>query len=301
MIARTADGNLLIAAEGYNDDSEENAIKVFLLSPSGEVIYKRWLQATSDSSTDLRQGRGLVVSGDSFYITGEFYANEYDSTLVAKLPVDGSGTGDYGSFRYQDVNAAGWDNYFSEDGIDEDINYSIDPVDLEAGYSGPLYEGEEVYIKTTATYNTGTGDFYINSYYPQLTIETVHDTDGGSIVFADGTRQSTSATDIPQRRYSGQRYTLGMKDRGHHILCNSTGDEIIIPYNARVEFPIGTVITIVNDSGGTVNIEKEGGSIDVILAGDSTYSYFDLENYGMATLLKIGRDRWIISGNVQPD
>jgi hypothetical protein len=144
MIARTADGNLLIAAEGYNDDSEENAIKVFLLSPSGEVIYKRWLQATSDSSTDLRQGRGLVVSGDSFYITGQFYANDYDSTLVAKLPVDGSGTGDYGSFRYQDVNAASWDNYFNEDGIDSDINYSIDPVDLEAGYSGPLYEGEEV-------------------------------------------------------------------------------------------------------------------------------------------------------------
>ena len=301
MIARTADGNLLVAAEGYNDDSEENAIKVFLLSPSGEVIYKRWLQATSDSDTELRQGRGLAVSGNSFYVTGQFYANDYTSTLVAKLPVDGSGTGDYGSFRYQDVNAAGWDNYFSEPGIDEDINYSIDPVDLEDGYAGPLYEGEEVYIKTNATYNTGTGDFYINSYYPQLTIETVHDTDGGSIVFADGTRQSTSATDIPQRRYSGQRYTLGMKDRGHHILCNNVGDEIIIPYNARVEFPIGTVITLVNNSGGTVNIEKEGGSVEVILAGDDTYSSFDLNNYGMATLLKIGRDRWIISGNVQPD
>lgn len=301
MISRTADGNLLVAIEGYNDDSNENALKVFLLSPSGEVIYKRWLQATADSSTQMRQGRGLAVSGDSFYITGQFYANDYDSTLVAKLPVDGSGTGDYGSFRYQDVNAAGWDNYFSEPGIDTDINYNINPIDLESSYAGPLYEGEEVYIKSTATYNTGTGDFYINSYYPQLTIETVHDTDGGSIVFADGTKQSTSATDIPQRRYSGQQYTLGMKDRGHHILCNSTGDRIVIPYNARVEFPIGTVITIVNDSGGTVNIEKEGGSVTVILAGDDTYSYFDLSNYGIATLLKIGRDRWIISGNVIPD
>jgi hypothetical protein len=92
-----------------------------------------------------------------------------------------------------------------------------------------------------------------------------------------------------------------MKDRGHHILCNNVGDAIIIPYNARVEFPIGTVITIVNDSGGTVSIDREGGSVTVILAGDDTYGYFDLSNYGMATLLKIGRDRWIISGNVQPD
>ncbi len=301
MISRTADGNLLVTIEGYNEDSNENALKVFLLSPSGEVIYKRWLQATADSATEMRQGRGLAVSGDSFYITGQFYANDYTSTLVAKLPVDGSGTGDYGSFRYQDVYGAGWDNYFSEPGLDVDMNYSINPIDLESSYAGPLYEGEEVYIKSTATYNTGTGDFYINSYYPQLTIETVHDTDGGSIVFADGTKQSTSATDIPQRRYSGQQYTLGMKDRGHHILCNSTGDRIVIPYNARVEFPIGTVITIVNDSGGTVNIEKEGGSVTVILAGDDTYSYFDLSNYGIATLLKIGRDRWIISGNVIPD
>jgi hypothetical protein len=90
-----------------------------------------------------------------------------------------------------------------------------------------------------------------------------------------------------------------LKDRGHHILCNNTDDTIVIPYNARVEFPTGTVITFVNNSGGVVYINQEGTSIDLILAGDSSdVGGVFLQNYGIATLLNIGVDQWIISGNL---
>jgi hypothetical protein len=134
-----------------------------------------------------------------------------------------------------------------------------------------------------------------------LTIETIHDTDGGSIVFADGSKQSTSATDIPQRRYYGQRYTLGLEDRGHHILCDIGNDNIVVPYNARVPFPVGSVITIVNTSNDTIGISVEGSSTDIMLAGDGFYGAYYVEAYGVATLLKVGQDRWVISGNVQLD
>jgi hypothetical protein len=299
-IARTQDGNLLVAVEGYNDDADEDAIKVFLLSPSGEVIYKRWILATTDSNTEFKNGRCLAVDADSFYVTAYFYANDYNSSMAVKLPLDGSGTGEHGSFRYTDVNSMA--GSFQEDGLDS-VNYDVDPVDIESenNYAGPLAEGEAVYINTTTTVTAGSTDFYVDTFYPNHTVEVVRDTDGGRIVFADGTTQNTSATDIPQRRYYGQRYTLGLKDRGHHILCTESNDSILVPYNSRVEFPIGTVITIVNIDSSSVYINTEGSSIDMIIAGQGYYSSILLEGYGIATLLKVGREQWVIAGNVIPD
>jgi hypothetical protein len=301
VVARTQDGNLLVAVEDYNDDADEDAIKVFLLSPSGEVIYKRWILATTDSNTRFKNGRCLAVDANSFYVTAYFYANDYNSSMAVKLPIDGSGTGEHGSFRYTDVNSLA--GSFFDPGLNS-VNYDVDPVDLESenNYAGPLAEGEEVYINTTTTVTAGSGDFYVNTFYPDHTVEVVRDTDGGRIVFADGTTQNTSATDIPQRRYTGQRYTLGLKDRGHHILCTESNDSIVIPYNARVEFPIGTVITIVNIDSSDVYINREGeGITDLMIVGQGYYSSVILTGYGVASLLKVGREQWIISGNVEPD
>jgi hypothetical protein len=38
-----------------------------------------------------------------------------------------------------------------------------------------------------------------------------------------------------------------------------------------------------------------------MIVGDGYYSGVELLGYGVATLLKVGREQWIISGNVQPD
>jgi hypothetical protein len=217
------------------------------------------------------------------------------------LPLDGSGTGEYGQFCYTDVN--------SETNDLSDINYSIDVVDIDDvnNYAGLLGDSTDPLIKTTATVTVttdGTSDYDVGSYYPPMVVEIVRDTDGGNIVFPDGTKQNTSATDIPQRLFNGVAYTLGMGDRGHHILCTDDIESIRIPYNARVEFPIGTVITIVNPRGDGVLINTEGSSIQVLIPGDSNYSNggsFYVSEYGMATLLKIGTDSWVLAGNAAYD
>ena len=294
-IARTTDGNLLVTAEAYNEDIDQTALKVFLLTPSGETVYQRWLMATTDNNTQFKNGRCLAVAGDSYYISAYFWANNNTSSVAARLPIDGSGTGEYGSFRYVGVNAmtGGF-----VDGL-TGINYNINELDLEDANNnaGALALVTDPYVNEIELL-VGSGDFFVDSFYPYLTNETVRDTDGGSIIFPDGTKQNTSATDIPQRRYTGQRYTLGLKDRGHHILCQNSGDSIQIPYWARVNFPIGTVITVVNASGGAVYINEEGSNIDFTLAGVGDVYGVTLANTGIATLLMIGIDSWIISGNV---
>jgi hypothetical protein len=297
-IARTTDGNLLVTAEAYNEDLDQTALKVFLLTPSGETVYQRWLMATTDNNTQFKNGRCLAVAGDSYYISAYFYANNYTSSVAARLPIDGSGTGEYGSFRYVGVNAM--TGSFGPDGL-TGINYYINQLDLEDAnnYAGALALVTDPYVNDADAVTLASGDFFVDTFYPYLTNETVRDTDGGSIIFPDGTKQNTSATDIPQRRYTGQRYTLGLKDRGHHILCQYADDSIQIPYWARVNFPIGTVITFVNTSGGDVYINQEGSNINLVLAGGNSNVYgVTLANSGIATLLMISLDSWIISGNV---
>jgi hypothetical protein len=298
-IARTVDGNLMVVVEQYSNDIDEEAIKVFQMTASGETVYKRWLSATTNDDTRLATPRGLCVDSNSFYIGGYYDNNNAnDSGLVVRLPIDGSGTGEYGSFRYVDVNAE-TGNWTDTGSIND--NYSINAINIEGEFNYAGAPAVAPTISTSIAVTTGAGTFFVNSWYPDLTIETVHDTDGGSIVFADGSKQSTSATDIPQRRYYGERYTLGLKDRGHHILCENNGDDIVIPYNSRVPFPIGSVITIVNIGSGDINIGTEGGGTSIMLAGDGFGSYYLLQAYGMATLLKIGPEQWVISGNVVSD
>jgi len=304
-IARTPDGNLLVAAEESSDNpttTGDSAIKIFLLTPAGETVWKRWLSPNIEYDAYIgSSGECLVTDMHSFYITGRNYDDNNNWAWAARLPLDGTGTGEYGQFYYTDVN--------SDTNDLSDINYSIDVVDIadSNNYAGLLGDSTDPLIKTTPTVTVttnNTSDYDVDGYYPPIVVEIVRDTDGGNMVFADGTKQNTSATDIPQRLFNGVAYTLGMGDRGHHILCTDDLESIRIPYNARVEFPVGTVITIVNPRGNSVAINTEGGSIQVLIPGDDNYSNggnFDLFAYGMATLLKIGTDSWVISGNVAPD
>jgi hypothetical protein len=308
-IARTPDGNLLVAVEDDSSETittdEDYAIKIFLLTPAGETVWKRWLSPNIDYDAYIgSSGECLFTDTNSFYITGRNNSDGDDWAWAARLPLDGSGTGEYGQFCYTDVNTLINNNA----GL-YDFNYNIDVVDIDNvnNYAGPLSNSSDPLVSTATAVTVTTNninDYDVSSYYPPIVVETVQDTDGGHIVFADGSHQSTSATDVPQRLFNGIKYTLGMKDRGHHILCTDDLESIRIPYNSRVEFPIGTVITIVNPRGDGVVINTEGSSIQVMIPGDSNYSNggtFLVSEYGMATLLKIGTDQWVLAGNVGAD
>jgi hypothetical protein len=68
--------------------------------------------------------------------------------MAARLPIDGSGTGEHGSFRYIDVNPM--TGSFIDNGLSSYTNYSVNTVDLEGeyNYAGPLFEGETVNVNT---------------------------------------------------------------------------------------------------------------------------------------------------------
>ena len=92
-------------------------------------------------------------------------------------------------------------------------------------------------------------------------------------------------------------YTFVASDSGKHIYhSNGTAYTWTIPPNSSVAFPIGTVITVVNDASADVDITVARGSgVALVLSG--TDQNCTVGQYGIATLLKVGTDRWLINGS----
>ena len=119
---------------------------------------------------------------------------------------------------------------------------------------------------------------------------------GGDIVDDNG--DSVLSKDLPQvLQNTGYDYTLQYTDRGRHIYVVSAGD-ILVPTDAAVAFPIGTVITMVTDSTHACKLKAvDSGTTTLILsqtgpANPTTGINIGIDTY--ATVLKIEADKWMV-------
>ena len=232
-----ADDNIIVAGQ---DDASDWAINK--IDSSGAVLFNRRLRIPFESYSYMDNGtRWTAVQGDHFWTAGYTYAfgDASYNGFVAKLPLDGTGLDGSDVFQY----------------TDEQLPYYRI---TEPGYYGDFSSHIEVHstqgITTTSTPAVTYADtFFITKQYPFTAPS------AGGIVFADGSRQDTSASDLPQRAltgYSNNRYHAykpQLSDRGRHILLG-TGQNAYLPAYNDVQFPIGTVLTFVNTSGGTRRI-----------------------------------------------
>lgn len=90
-------------------------------------------------------------------------------------------------------------------------------------------------------------------------------------------------------------YTLVLADAGGLIAKQSgAGNTLTIPANGSVAFPIGTIITIDNDSGNAVSIAI---TTDVLeLAGTGATGTRTLSDNGSCSIQKIAATKWRIAG-----
>jgi hypothetical protein len=102
---------------------------------------------------------------------------------------------------------------------------------------------------------------------------------------------------VPQNSQSAA-YTCVLTDSGkhiHHPSTDATARTYTIPANSSVAYPIGTAITFTNMTTQVVTIAITADTMH--LAADGATGNRALAQYGMATALKIGSTKWLISGN----
>jgi hypothetical protein len=99
---------------------------------------------------------------------------------------------------------------------------------------------------------------------------------------------------IPQ--VAAANATLALTDAGKHYYSTSAGNfTLTVPNNTTTSFATGSAISIVVQSAGNVLVNAASG-VTLYMAGNSTAANRVVSNYGMATLLKVATDTWMING-----
>ena len=160
-------------------------------------------------------------------------------------------------------------------------------------------EGGEITLALPSSGSTLSGSIIIDSYQNQVRIFEGGGNSRG--LYVDVPNVSTSGQyaigyrDVPQIALSGN-ITANSITAGKHFYSTTAGNlQVTIPDNANVAFPTGATITVVVNAAGNV-IVAQGTGVSLYMAGSSTTGNRAVGAYGLASIMKVATDTWVISG-----
>jgi hypothetical protein len=152
--------------------------------------------------------------------------------------------------------------------------------------------------------NTGQVMFY-NTTSKEVTygnvISVAGNITGGNISITGNTATITSSNyaigylNIPQVSFAGNA-TIAATDAGKHYYSTlSTANVLTIANNTSVSWAVGTAISLVNRGTGNITV-AQGSGVSLYLAGNATAGNRTVATYGMATLMNVAANIWMING-----
>lgn len=272
---------IYVVVDTYDNNFDENSIRLFKLNSDGVLIWNNTIGGRYDFYLNE-----ISIKNEKISIAGYTYvmAGDYENAFIANLPTDGTLVSNY-NYNYNDYDEiSGITNYVNG-------NYVIQSL------TSSFYESITTQVGTHSITYTRDKYIYDNNYDIDNNIDKINEE--GGIIFGDGTKQTSSAGIIPQnyQPYNNDYY-LKLSDIGKHIYKDDgNGYTIYIPTNSDVPFPIGTAITVVSGDSWTWFRCADSSITKLWGAGfNTTSNYFYIPNNSMATLLKIGIDKWMVSG-----
>jgi hypothetical protein len=111
----------------------------------------------------------------------------------------------------------------------------------------------------------------------------------------NGSGTAVGYRDIPQVSFAANA-TIAATDAGRHYYSTSASNlTLTIANNTSVSWAVGTAISIVNRGSGNITI-AQGSGVSLYLAGNSTPANRTVSTYGMATLINLEANVWMING-----
>ena len=113
----------------------------------------------------------------------------------------------------------------------------------------------------------------------------------------NGSGTAVGYREVPQILFTGNT-TIASTDAGRHFYSVSASNlQLTIANNTSVAWTVGTAMTIVNR--GTANVLiVPGTGVSLYLAGNSTSANRVVTTYGMATMINVAANIWMINGTV---
>ena len=112
---------------------------------------------------------------------------------------------------------------------------------------------------------------------------------------ANGVATAIGYRDIPQITFSANA-TANINAAGCHYYSTTAGNlALTLPDNSSVAFPTGATLTVVVNAAGNV-IVGQGTGVSLYMAGSSTTGNRVVGAYGLASVMKVAANTWVISG-----
>lgn len=117
---------------------------------------------------------------------------------------------------------------------------------------------------------------------------------GGDII--DNNGDSVLIRNLPQTLHNNdQDYTLLLTDSGRHIYNTDTGN-ILIPADADVDFPIGSVVVIINGVGVSNTLAAVDPLTTTVLVNDIGVAVnpISINQGSWVTIMKVAANTWVV-------
>ena len=82
------------------------------------------------------------------------------------------------------------------------------------------------------------------------------------------------------------------------VMNKATAINFLIPTNASVAFPIGTVLNVLNIGAGACTIKAVTAGTTTVLSAGATAAQPSLGQYKAAACIKTGTDTWYVVGGI---
>jgi hypothetical protein len=82
------------------------------------------------------------------------------------------------------------------------------------------------------------------------------------------------------------------------VMNKATAINFLIPTNASVAFPVGTVLNVLNIGAGACTIKAVTSGTTTVLSAGATTAQPSLAQYKAAACIKTGTDTWYIVGAI---
>ena len=95
-------------------------------------------------------------------------------------------------------------------------------------------------------------------------------------------------------------YTAASGDEYQQLIPmnKASAGEFLIPTDATYNFPIGTVITVLNQASNTVTIKAVTSGTTTVLSGGATAAQPSLAQYKSAACIKTAANAWYVVGAI---
>lgn len=182
------------------------------------------------------------------------------------------------------------------------ISITAGTLSLTAGGGSPTVFNCIVVNRATGAISVSTSDANWNNTGIYARVYKI-ETDADSAVVIEDHRAGPYGVHGAGRPFSWNEqtdsYTLALTDAENGVAMNkATANNLTIPLNSTVAFPVGTSILVYQEGAGQTSIVATGGvTLRCSVSGSPTLTALSGQ-YALATLVKRATDTWILSGDL---